>query len=152
MVLGSGGMSVKTKGFTLLELLITLAVIAILGMIALTSYSDYTKRANRVEAKTALTRIAQEEERYYSVHHHYLFGEGALEQFNKGDKPDKTERELYKLNVKENGTGYIITAEAVENGAQWGDDDCRKFTLDHTGKETAISSSGSDETMRCWSR
>ncbi len=65
-------------GFTLLELLITLAVITVLGMIAVTSYSQYTIRAKRTDATAALVRLAQKQERYYSAHRRYLCNDDNL--------------------------------------------------------------------------
>jgi len=54
----------RRNGFTLLELLITVAVVAILAAIALPSYSQYVIRANRAQAKQFLQDIANREEQY----------------------------------------------------------------------------------------
>jgi len=53
------------QGFTLIELMITVAVIALLATIALPSYRGYVVRANRTDAQQTLLRAAQALERYY---------------------------------------------------------------------------------------
>ena len=61
----------QAKGFTLLELMITLAIVAILAAIALPSYQDYIMRGKIAEAVANLssTRIAME--KYYADNHFY---------------------------------------------------------------------------------
>ena len=49
-----GHRAFRAEGFTLLELMIAVAIVAILAAIALPSYSDYIKRAKLVEAQNAL--------------------------------------------------------------------------------------------------
>ena len=53
-----------SAGFTLIELMITLAVIAILTMIALPSYSSYLARAKRADARSQLVQAAQFMQRF----------------------------------------------------------------------------------------
>ena len=48
----------KQQGFTLIELVIVVAIVGILSSIALPLYRDYVVRANRTEAKTALLGMA----------------------------------------------------------------------------------------------
>lgn len=56
----------KTLGFTLIELMIVVAVIAILASIAYPSYRDSVRKARRVDAKSALTDIAQMQETFFA--------------------------------------------------------------------------------------
>ena len=141
-------------GFTLLELLITLAVITVLGMIAITSYSQYTIRANRTDAKVAIAEIAQKEERYFSAHNNYVYGEAAARQFRGGEATKiLSDKALYQISVEKDGNGYLISATPVANKApDVRDKKCRKFTLDHTGKEKAVDDAGTDRTAECWGR
>lgn len=54
----------RANGFTLIELMITVAIIAILTMVALPSYRNYIIRANRAAAQAEMMAIANREEQY----------------------------------------------------------------------------------------
>jgi type IV pilus assembly protein PilE len=58
-------MSHRGKGFTLIELMIAVAVVGILAMVALPSYNDYIRRANISEATAALLTMRTKMELYY---------------------------------------------------------------------------------------
>lgn len=61
----------KANGFTLIELMITLAVIAILAAIAYPSYQDSVRKSRRADAKSVLLNAAQWMERFYTEHNCY---------------------------------------------------------------------------------
>ena len=52
-------------GFTLIELMVTVAIIAILATVALPSYQNHVMRANRSAAASFLMEVANMQERYY---------------------------------------------------------------------------------------
>jgi len=61
----------RQPGFTLIELMITVAIIAILAAIAYPSYSSYTKRSNRSAAEQLMLEIANREERFMADNRSY---------------------------------------------------------------------------------
>jgi type IV pilus assembly protein PilE len=55
----------QSRGFTLVELLVTLIIMTTLAALALPSYQDYVRRANRSDGYTHLTEIMQAQERFF---------------------------------------------------------------------------------------
>ena len=62
----------SSKGFTLVELMIVVAVIGILSAIAYPSYTEYVLRGRRAEARTALMDLMQQQERYFTQNGRYF--------------------------------------------------------------------------------
>lgn len=62
----------RGAGFTLIELMITVAIIAILAAVAIPSYRDSVWKGKRGEAKAAILRTMQTEERWYTQNNQYL--------------------------------------------------------------------------------
>lgn len=60
------------RGFTLIEMLVVLAIVMILMAVVYPGYSTYVVKAKRVEAQAALLEQMQQQERYYTQHNTYL--------------------------------------------------------------------------------
>lgn len=70
----------KAAGFTLMELMIVVAIVGILAAIAYPSYMDSVRKSRRADAKAALSNAVQALERYYTEKNTYLnatLGDGA---------------------------------------------------------------------------
>lgn len=65
-------MKLKNSGFTLIELMIAVAIVGILAAIALPQYTSYTIRARRTECRAALMQVMQQQERYFTQQNTYL--------------------------------------------------------------------------------
>lgn len=67
-----GAVRLGGRGFTLVELMIVVAIVAILAAIAYPSYTEYVRKGRRAEARTALTELLQQQERYLTQRNCYL--------------------------------------------------------------------------------
>jgi type IV pilus assembly protein PilE len=61
-----------SQGFSLIELLIVLALVLVLSAAAYPAYTEFAIRARRTEAQAALYLLMQQQERYYSRHGRYI--------------------------------------------------------------------------------
>lgn len=141
----------KCGGFTLIELMIVVAVIAILAAIAYPSYQDSVRKSRRADAKGVLLEAAQWMERFYTENNRY--------DQNRAAPPVAVALPAGLAEApKEGGTKYYdITLSAVAQnsyalqaapkGVQSGDP-CGTFTLTHTGVKGV--SGGSYTKDRCW--
>ncbi|MGD8339968.1 MAG: type IV pilin protein [Gammaproteobacteria bacterium] len=135
-----------TGGITLIELLIVITIVAMLAAIALPAYRDYTARAHRTEAKTALLRLREGQERWYLDHNTYT---GDLEAL--GFPGGCSENCVYRIDfpVAPDSTGFTARARPATGGGtgrvdQTRDTDCQWFTLNALGERAA------GPGQRCW--
>ena len=125
----------KSNGFTLIELMIVVAVIGVLAAIAIPAYTNYIDRATRADAKSSLLTLAQQLERCFTRTNRYT--DASCPQF-----PQDSDERFYRIAVVDlTATTYELTATA--QGRQTRDTQCLTFSLDHQGNRGA---SGAN----CW--
>ena len=74
----------RSRGFTLIEVMITVAIVAILAAIAVPAYSEYVKRARITEAVAALADMHVKMERYFQDNRSYAPPGPAIPPCNAG--------------------------------------------------------------------
>jgi len=118
---------------SLVELIVVMLIIAILGIVGMPSYRGYMERAQRTEAKDALLRLANNQERFYLQNNTYTTSITAL-GFAAGGL---TEDGSYTVSVTAaNRQGFTARATVSASGGMYADE-CAWFQIDEAGDKTA---------------
>jgi len=139
-----------TKGFSLIELMIAVAIVGIIAAFAYPSYQDQIRKSRRAQAKTDLLELAQFMERNFTITgRHNLNASGAAVNtaalpFSQSPK-DGTGTKYYDLTLVAATTTFTLTA-APKNGQQY-DTLCMSLTINQAGTKTE---SGTGSLQDCW--
>lgn len=137
------------QGFTLIELMITVAVIGILAAVALPSYQEYVRRANRAEAKVTLLENAQFLERNFTeLNRYHTDADGDPVNLPASQSP-RDGTALYSVVLDATATTYRISAIPVA-GKSMDNDACGTLTLNQVGQKSVEGASLAASV--CWSR
>lgn len=129
------------RGFTLIEVMIVVAIVAILAAIALPSYSDYIKRGQIVEGLTPLADMGAKMEQHFQDKRKY---DGACTADSIAPLPNATSRFEYACSP--DATTFTVTATG--RGAMGG----FEFTLNEKGERaTTGAAEGWTKGSGCWS-
>ncbi len=151
-------MNRSQNGFTLIEMMIVVAIIGILAAIAIPNYSEYVKKSRRTDGVTAISTVqqAQEKWRANNVSYSENFGTAGLNLVTSGATVTTfpSSENFYDLVVTTGtatGTGYTLVATA--KGKQTSDTNCQKLILTVTNGNavrTSKNAAGTTATSGCW--
>lgn len=120
----------KQRGFTLIELMIVVAVIGILSAIAIPSYLEHLKAGHRAEAKADLSELGQFMERYYTENNKYSAATLPFSQSPRSGTAYYTIT-LTAASAKPDEYSLVATPTGTMTG-----DRCGSLTLTQTGSFT----------------
>lgn len=146
----------KRHGFTLVELLVVLAIVSILGAIAYPGYARHVVKARRVQAQLALVEAMQRQEQYRALHHTYVaFSSASTDPDSRqfhwwlGPSPEDSAYQLEGRACAGRALSQCIELRAHPGGQDvdtgFSDPDCGVLSYDSTGAQGASGSA-----PRCW--
>lgn len=136
----------RTHGFSLIEMMIVVAIAAIVAALAAQSYSRYTMRSHRAQAQHALMAIAQAQERWYATYHRYADN---LDELGYAEPASaKAYYELAMSVVDDDAQGFVAMATPIGRQSS---DSCGNLSIDNAGQklpgrdDAVVNANGS-----CW--
>lgn len=137
------------KGFTLIELMIVVAIIAIIATFAYPSYQESVRKGYRSEGKAKLLEVSQQLERCYTQENKYggascIYKNGDKVYSGETGKADDAKFEIV-VGVTNDGSGFTLTA-----APQYTDKNCGGYTLDSTGKKGIKEGDSAKDFNYCW--
>jgi len=136
-------------GFTLIELMIVVAVVGILSAIAYPSYMQYINNTWRTTAQACLVEMSQTMERRFTANMAYGGGDsdGTDDLFQRGCSIEGGITNRYEFGFVGGVASGAYALQATPKGGQQGDE-CGALILDHVGQKTV--SGASLAVSECW--
>ena len=141
----------RSGGFTLIELMITMAIIALVSAIAFPSYTSFIARGKRADARGQLIQAAQFMQRFYSANDN--FANTRSGQTAQNAMPTNLQRApadgtpQYTLTVTAATSAYTLTMAPV-SGSSMAGDPCGSYTITSTGVRDVVGATKTRD--ECW--
>ncbi len=142
---------VINKGFSLVELMVSVAIMGILAAVAVPQYSQYVAKGNRSEAMRELVVVANLQEQFLIENRSYTTD---MTELGFDTDPFLSEKEKYSIDVEavsDISIDFIIVATALA-GQLSNDASCVKLRIDHLGQKSSVNSADVDTTDICWGK
>ncbi|WP_371377880.1 type IV pilin protein [Thalassotalea aquiviva] len=129
------------NGFSLIELLVAIAIVGIIATIAMPTYTSFVSKSNRTEGQRELLKMANLQEQYFADNRKYTPN---LSVLGFSSNAVVTESGYYQISATttNNHTQFTLTAQAL-NAQAVNDSECKQLTVTETGKKSATSEN-------CW--
>lgn len=144
-------MKYKMHGFTLIEMMIAVAIIGILFAVAYPSYRSSVMKTQRTDARSELQIYAQMLLRCRSTNTTYDTATGVCPIKDTLATGTVSRGGFYTISVSDLAAStYTLKAVPVSGRSQARDNDCKEFTLDQSGRKAAKNNSNQVTTSTCW--
>lgn len=136
------------KGFTLIELMIVVAIVAILAAIGYPAYTNHVRKSNRSAAESFMLTVSNKQEQYMLDARQYATGAAALATLGLTTPAEVSRNYIITVVANNAATPPSYTITATPTGAQLAADTaCGALTLDQTG---AKGITGTGSAASCW--